>query len=114
LKLRNPLMKITFDPQIAVKTGDFGDAIGGELHVAEALRAAFREFGISTAEVLYDIAASDPGVLADALEWSEADVAAATRDLETSLKQLGRIDPNRAIEPPKFGTGAGPVYKIRP
>jgi uncharacterized protein Usg len=106
-------MKITFDPQIAAKTGDFGDAIGGELHVAEALRAAFRQFGISTAEVLYDIAASDPGVLANALEWSEADVAAATRDLEISLKQLGRIDLDRAIDPPHFGTGAGPVYKYK-
>jgi hypothetical protein len=106
-------MKITFDPQIAEKAGDFGEATGGELHVAEALRAAFLQFGISTAEVLHDIAASDPGVLAHALEWSEAEVAAATSELEASLKQLGRIDPDRAIDPPQFGTGAGPVYKYK-
>lgn len=106
-------MKITFNPQIAAKTGDFGDAIGGELHVAEALRAAFRQFGISTADVLYDIAASDPAVLAGALEWSEDEVKSATTELEASLKQLGRIDPDRAIDPPQFGTGAGPVYKYK-
>jgi hypothetical protein len=107
-------MKITFDPEIELKTGDFGDAIDLEFHVPASMSASFKQLGIGTAEVLYDIAKSDPDVLAHALHWTLDDVAAANTELEASLLELGRLDLEQLNkDAPTFGMGAGPVFKVK-
>mgnify|MGYP000412659181 CR=1 FL=1 len=77
MKLRNRLMKITFDPQIAVKTGDFGDAIGGEL----------RWFGKA---VPFNLQAG--GQRRIALDHLHLDPAKCQRDRKRGLEQRDMVE----------------------
>mgnify|MGYP005856446473 CR=1 FL=1 len=103
-------MRIQPDASMTVTEGDFGD-VGNdhELHVAPGVFGLLQTLGARTAESLYDQAAENPELIADALNWSADEIAAAVVDLRAEIARVrpGYFDTELAPTE-RFGRGALP------
>lgn len=103
-------MLIQPDAEMTVTEGDFGDVKKDQtLHVAPRVFGVLRSLGARTAESLYDQAAENPQLIADALQWSKDDLAEALADLRSEITKVKPDYFDKELVPPsRFGLGARP------